>query len=62
MSVAKKSKLDLGELDISIIECEDDKEFNRNLLDVSGDDLINSISRRSMAKSTTKPLMFNDEE
>ena len=47
MAISKKNKLDIGELDISVIECSDDKEFTyNNVLNLTEDNIMKSLSQR----------------
>lgn len=43
MHISKKNKLDIGNLDISMIECSDDKDFTNNMLNLTDDNIMNSL-------------------
>jgi hypothetical protein len=46
MALSKKNKLEIGELDISVIECSDDKEFtNNNMLNLTEDNIMRSLNQ-----------------
>jgi len=65
MSISKKNKLDIGlGLDISMIECSDDKDYTyNNMLNLTDDNIMKSLSHiKTFEKSLTRPLRFNDEE
>jgi hypothetical protein len=66
MTMNKRNRLDIGmnDLDISVIECSDDKEYTiNNKLNLSDDNIMKSISHiRTFEKSSTCPLKFKDEE
>ena len=67
MAIAKQYKLDMiGELDISVIECSDDRDYTcNNQLNLTEDNIMNSLSHlKTFEKSsvTTRPLRFKDEE
>jgi hypothetical protein len=61
MALHKKGGLDL---DISIIECSDDKDYTNNaMLNTTDDNILNSMSQtKPFEQSQTQPLRFNDEE
>jgi len=62
MAISKKNKLEIGDLDISLIECSDDKEYNHQILNLTDDNLMKSLNIKTFEKSCTQPLRFNDEE
>tara|TARA_B110000285_G_C15085968_1_gene596249 strand:- start:500 stop:781 length:282 start_codon:yes stop_codon:yes gene_type:complete len=65
ITMNKRNRLELmNDLDISVIECSDDKDYIlNNMLNLTDDNIMKSMSHiKTFEKSSTCPLKFKDEE